>query len=101
MHSEVPEQSLVPTEVHLALTSGLAPGAKLRENRIFTLSAKGVEFKGEPTLAQWMEGMLMLSWMKTAFHDVARRFHRGGAQALPKGDGRGSDRGLEIHRCWT
>lgn len=68
MHSEItePQPPLVPSEVHLALTSGLAPGAKLRENRIFTLSATGVEFKGEPTLAQWMEGMLMLSWMKTA-----------------------------------
>ena len=57
MHSEITEsqQPLVPSEVHLALTSGLAPGAKLRENRIFTLSATGVEFKGEPTLAQWMD----------------------------------------------
>jgi len=53
--------------VQLALTSGLAPGAKLRENRLFALSPTGVDFKGELTLAQWMEGMLMLSWMKTAF----------------------------------
>src|SRR6266481_3730119 len=69
MHTEVREtdQSLAPTEVQLALTSGLAPGAKLRENRLFALSPTGVDFKGELTLAQWMEGMLMLSWMTTAF----------------------------------
>ncbi|MEA3212244.1 MAG: hypothetical protein QOE70_5301 [Chthoniobacter sp.] len=56
-----------PSSVELALTQGLAPGAKLRENRLFVLSRTGVEFKGEMTLAQWMEGMLMLSWMKTAY----------------------------------
>ena len=47
-----------PKENHpfeLALTSGLSPGAKLRENRMLQFSATGIKFNGDLTLEQWRE----------------------------------------------
>lgn len=46
--------------VELAIATGLTPGAKLRDNRMFKLTAIGVEFHGEMTLEQYTQGMQML-----------------------------------------
>lgn len=49
-----------PPCVKVAMTGGLSPGAKLRENQIFELSLTGVEFAGEMTFEQWFEAMSLL-----------------------------------------
>lgn len=46
--------------VELALTSGLSPGAKLRENRLFKIGTLGISFQGELSLEQWRE--LLKGW---------------------------------------
>ncbi len=56
----------------IAITDGLAAGAKLREQRMFTLSPYGVEFLGgrdgttAMTLGQWHSGLRMLRMVKTS-----------------------------------
>lgn len=52
--------------VGLAITGGLSPGAKLRENRLFSVSETGVEFTGEMTYEQWQDGMKLLRWVKSS-----------------------------------
>lgn len=53
---------------HLALVSGLAPGAKLRENRMVEFSPRGLKFRGEMTFEQWKELLGLWRVVKTAYH---------------------------------
>jgi len=41
--------------ISLALTTGLSPGAKLRENRMMEFTKTGIRFSGDLTLEQWQE----------------------------------------------
>jgi len=59
-------QETVPT-ISLALTSGLAPGAKLRENRLLKFSPTGIKFEGELTLEQWKELVALWRGVRVAY----------------------------------
>ena len=64
---EVDSQKLiVDSSIQLAVTSGLGIGAKLRENRLFAVSATGLAIKGEVTQEQWAEMMRMVRWTRSA-----------------------------------
>jgi hypothetical protein len=54
----------VSTTIDLALTRGLSPGAKLRENRLFQITPTGLKFMGELSYEQWQDGMAMIKMMK-------------------------------------
>ena len=51
--------------VELAIAAGLTPGAKLRDTRVFNLTATGVEFRGDMTDEQFTQGLQLLRLAST------------------------------------
>lgn len=54
-----------PASVELAIAAGLTPGAKLRDTRVFNLTATGVEFRGDMTVEQFTQGLQLLRLAST------------------------------------
>ena len=55
-------------QIQLALTTGLAPGAKLREGRIVSCNSVGLVFHGEMTLEQWQQLLALFRRIRNQFH---------------------------------
>jgi hypothetical protein len=54
--------------LNFAVTTGLAAGAKLRENRFFKITPTGVTIEGEMSVDQWRELMGLWRNIRTSFH---------------------------------